>query len=193
MTKRKAAISAADVVAEIVAAPSTADFVALVERLRRQEPRVIHIHAPFGDGVYRMTLGMKEVAELQRVCGYADKHGVHQPLGIGAIYGRLARGRAFLPSGEADWAHMDAAEALASEIVERDCIETIRLALIGGAAGLVDGERVKVDPVRAKQLIDTYVAGQPLENAWTYAFAILSARITGVAPNDFGDEMEKAA
>ena len=184
-------LSAAELSA-LTRGPTIAELVELCRKHRSEEKRVTHLHMPFADGIYRFILGRKEIAELERTCGYVDRHGAAKPLGIGAIYGRMARGRAFLPTGEADWSNIAVAEALASEIVERDCIETIRLALIGGGMGLVDDERKPIGPVRAQTLIETYVVGQPLETAWNYAFAILSALISGVEPNEFEDVVPSA-
>ncbi|HEX8382868.1 MAG TPA: hypothetical protein VF592_05770 [Sphingomonas sp.] len=158
-------------------------LVRYMREVQSRPPRRTDIRVPFGDGVYRFALSGKEVAELERRCGWTDKDGHAHPLGVGAIFGRMARGRAFLPTGEPDWSNIGELEVLASEIVERDVVETVRLALIGGAAGEVDGEAVKVTPNRARELVDLYVIGQPLEEAWTLAFAILGARICGRTPD----------
>lgn len=120
--------------------------------------------------------------ELERSCGYQSSAGEAVPLGIGAIFSRVAKGRAFLPTGEVDWVNVSEAEILASEITQRDCIETIRLGLIGGGRGVVNDEIVIVSARRAMQLVEAYVIGQPIEDAWHYAFATLGALIYGVTP-----------
>ncbi len=162
--------------------PSVEQLVAFCAAVRERKPRVTWVEVPFGDGVYRFHLGRKEVEELERACAYQNKAGDVVPLGIGAIFSRVAKGRAFLPTGEVDWANISEAEILASEITQRDCVETIRLGLIGGGRGYVNGEEVPVSARRALQLVEAYVVGQPIEDAWHYAFATLGALIYGVTP-----------
>ncbi|OQW44357.1 MAG: hypothetical protein A4S16_03455 [Proteobacteria bacterium SG_bin6] len=139
------------------------------------------LRVPFADGVYRFALPPREAAELERVCGYSLPDGTHQPLGLGALFSRMAKGRAFVPDGTPDWSNVAISEVLAAEFVERDCHETIRLALIGGGEGEVNGRAVTVKPADAKRLLDLYVVDRPLQDAWTLAFAILGARIYGRA------------
>lgn len=168
-----------------VALPPTGP-VALVDHMReiaRRPSLRTDLRVPFADGVYRFALPSKEAAELERLCGYVDAGGVHRSLGLGGIFARMAKGRAFLPAGTPDWSNIGMAEALASEMVERDCRETIRLGLIGGGEGEVNGTLVKVEPRDAGRLVNIYVVDRPLEDAWTLAFAILGARIYGRAPD----------
>lgn len=159
--------------------PPIADLIADLKRRRDAPARSIAVDLPFADGVYRFGLGRREIAELERLCGHKDLNGTWRPIGVGAIFGRLARGRALLPSGEPDWG-ASAAEILAGEIVERDCVETIRLGLIGGGTGVVAGATISVNPGLAMRLVETYVIGRPLDDAWTLAFAVLGARMYGV-------------
>lgn len=138
-----------------------------------------YIDLEFGDGTYLFKLGLAQIGELQTKCG----------AGLGAIYARILRGR--YPTGEgsetfgvpteADWHVMD-------------LLDTIRLALIGGGGGTVDGQPVKVDPTRARELVTAYVfPARPLQEAWTLAAAILTALIVGYQPPaDDGDDKKKA-
>jgi hypothetical protein len=160
--------------------PDVARLVELCAQIQARPRRVTWIDVPFGDGTYRFQLGGKQVEELERACAYQGKDGSVIPLGVGAIFSRVAKGRAFLPTGEVDWTNITQAELLASEICQRDCVETIRLALIGGNRGVVGGKVVPVSPTRALQLLDAYVVGQPVEDAWHYAFASLGALMYGV-------------
>jgi hypothetical protein len=130
--------------------------------------------------VYRFHLRPKQVEALEQACAYEGKRGEITPLGIGAIFSRVAKGRAFLSNGDIDWGNVTEAEILASEITQRDCVETIRQALIGGNRAIIAGEVQPVSPTRASQLIDAYVVSQPVEDAWHYAFATLGALIYGV-------------
>jgi hypothetical protein len=45
---------------------------------------------------------------------------------------------------------------------------------------VVDGAEITVSPARAMQLLEAYVVGQPIEDAWHYAFATLGALIYGI-------------
>lgn len=147
---------------------------------RRSRPRrVTWADLPFADGVYRFQLDRPQIAELERSASYRDSSGNERPFGVGAIFARLARGRPLLASGAPDWTRASEAEVLAAEIIERDVVQTIRLGLIGGKRGEVGGESVAVSPARADELIGTYVAGQPLEDGWTLAFAILGLLMFG--------------
>lgn len=145
-----------------------------------REPVRTDLWLPFADGLYHFALPSAQLSELERECSIANSKGEREPTPVGTIYGNLAQGRALLPGGAADWTRLSTAAATLSAIVERDCFAVIRLGLIGGGEGEVNGARVKVDQNRARSLLSAYVEGQPLEDAWHYAFAILGARICGV-------------
>lgn len=167
-------------------------LVEMCAEIQARPARMTWLDLPFGDGVYRFSLGPKQVKELERSRAYQGRNGEIIPLGIGAIFSRVAKGRAFLPGGDVDWHNITEAELLASEMTQADCVETIRLALIGGNRATVAGEVVTVTTARADQLIDAYVVGQPVEDAWTYAFAALGALMCGVdAPQPVPDETDK--
>ena len=62
-----------------------------------------------------------------------------------------------------------------------DVRETIRLALIGGNSGMVEGEEVEVGPLLAKQLVDGYIyPARPFSEGVVLAWRILHAAIHGV-------------
>lgn len=167
----------------VAAVPQSPDLARLIETCREiqaRPPRQTWADLPFADGVYRFYLGRDQIKELERLCGHQDREGAVVPIGIGALFARVSKGRAFLTPSAPDWSNIHEAAALASEITERDCIETMRLALVGGNHAVVNGETVAVSPTRVKQLMETYVVYQPLEDAWLYAFAALGARIVGV-------------
>ena len=167
----------------VSALPQSPDLVRLIQTCREiqaRPPRQTWADIPFADGVYRFHLGRDQIKELERLCGHQDREGAVVPIGIGALFARVSKGRAFLTPSAPDWSNIHEAAALASEITERDCIETMRLALVGGNHAVVNGEAVAVSPMRVKQLMETYVVYQPLEDAWLYAFAALGARIVGV-------------
>lgn len=80
--------------------------------------------------------------------------------GIGTIYRRVVEG---------EWHY-------------QDIIETVREGLIGGGGGTVAGLPVTVNPTQATDLINAYVVGRPMSEAWVLAKAILGACIIGYTP-----------
>lgn len=139
------------------------------------------IEQEFGDGVYLFALRLPEIKELQRLCD----------AGLFTIYGRVLAGRNKLidPAGNeivVTAAHQGAA------FVE-DVYETVRLGLIGGGRGLVNGQEVKVDALRARQLMETYVYGKPVKPTWDLAAATLYALIEGYDPGPKGEPAEAPA
>jgi hypothetical protein len=143
----------------------------------------VDLTVPFADGLYRFLLTPKEMEELQLLCGSLDRSGNRQPVGIFAIYGRLSRGRLVMENGDIDWNNLSMMDAIQGEALVADCAQVIRLGLIGGDKAVVDGQEQRVPPARARQLVDQYVLGRPIEEAWTLAFAILGARIGGRKPD----------
>ena len=123
------------------------------------------ISLEFADGEYTFDLKLPQLAELQEKCG----------AGVFAIYGRVLRGRAMV--GDITYADTAAAEAY-----DYDLFETIRLGLIGGGSGIVNGETVKVDAGRALKLVQRYCQEAPLRVSWDLAAVILAARIEGYDP-----------
>lgn len=121
------------------------------------------VELKFGDGDYLFALRLPQILELQRLCG----------AGIFPIYARVLRGRYVLEGGLAFGAPHEG-EAFISDIYE-----TIRLGLLGGGKGRVNGEDVIVTPGRARELIETYCHGRPLNESWDFAAAILAATIEG--------------
>lgn len=119
----------------------------------------------FGDGDYLFDLKLPQLAELQR----------SRECGIFKIYGRVLKGR-YMLNGE------PLAMAEDGEAFAEDIYETIRLGLIGGNKGLVNGQEVTVSPIRARQLVETYCHPAPLRECWAIAAAVLSARVEGYTP-----------
>lgn len=138
------------------------------------------IELPFADGKYLFKLGLGQIAEIERV-GDA---------GIGRIYARTRGGRfGFRPeealpdSGEYRWPEL---------------VEVVRQGLIGGAAGIVNGESVTVSAPRANDLVDRYLlqAGDQrmaMTQVWALAYAILHALIEGYVPPKKGEPGESPA
>jgi hypothetical protein len=122
----------------------------------------------FADGEYVFRLPVGQIAELQQKCD----------AGVGEIFGRMCAGRYLNDKGE-----MLLNPALARFKYE-DVAETIRLALIGGGGGMANGEAVEVGPVKALQLVRSYVHPRPLLENWRIAYAILAAFMVGYTDPD---------
>lgn len=120
------------------------------------------IDLDFGDGTYTFKLGLRQIAELQTKCD----------CGIGEVYARVLAGR-FQLEGATIENH-----AAARYHIE-DIVETIRLGLIGGASGEVNGAALDVTPLVATRLINVYVPDTPLMELWATAVAVLNALIVG--------------
>jgi hypothetical protein len=124
------------------------------------------ITAPFGDGEYHFQLLLPQAFELERSCDTTllDLHErFEHVLGINQDTG--------------EYAHISGGPGT------KAILEVIRLALIGGAGGVVSGEAVQVGPVRAKQLVETYcwpAPGCPLEAATSLAGSIAIAAVRGI-------------
>lgn len=118
----------------------------------------------FADGEYRFRLGLGQIRAIEEKCGP-----------IGEVFQRLMKGR-YLVGGHPVGATAEAAFKL------DDVLETVRQGLIGGGEAEVDGQSVKVDPVRASSLLQLYVAERPLHEGWSLAVAIMSALMEGFTP-----------
>ncbi|MXP42989.1 GTA-gp10 family protein [Allopontixanthobacter sediminis] len=119
---------------------------------------------PFGDGEYKLWLPLPQVFELERSC---DTPMLAIEEKLRAAIGAKEDGSFEFVGGGAG--------------LVREIRETIRLGLIGGNCGLVDGEEVEVGPLRAKQLTDLYAyPARPLSEGVVLAWRLLSAAIFGV-------------
>lgn len=119
----------------------------------------------FADGIYKFKLTLNGIKEIQ------DKTGG----GIGAVWQRLATSRLNF-MGE------DVGIPNEAKFKIQDIIEPIRQGLIGGGSGIVDGEEVKVSQYRAGELIDRYIAEEPLQVGWSLAYAIVGGLVEGYEP-----------
>lgn len=137
------------------------------------------IELEFADGVYLFRLNGPQRAELQRLCGFKANHPqygpIDVPVGLGAIVSRVLKGRYQLDTGTVGFLEEAAWH-------DADLDETIRLGLIGGGRGLVNGQEVKVDALRARTLVDTYVRNSTRSAAWDMAAAILWVCCQGFNP-----------
>jgi hypothetical protein len=125
------------------------------------------IELEFGDGSYVFALPLAQINELQRKTG----------IGIGGLLGRVTKG-CFVDQRTQE-IHVDVE---LGAFYALDIIETVRHGLIGGGKGIVNGEEIKVTPLIANKLVDTYVLGQAFIENWKIAVAVLGACIVGYDP-----------
>jgi hypothetical protein len=118
----------------------------------------------FADGEYLFDLKLPQLAELQQKRG-----------AVFEVYGRVLQGR-YLFEG------VPIADTSGGKAHAEDLFETIRLGLIGGGRGLVNGEEVEVSALTAKTLVERYCHPAPLKESWAVAAAILAARVEGYEP-----------
>jgi hypothetical protein len=137
---------------------------------------VTDIELKFADGDYLFALKLPQLAELQQKTG----------VGIFALYGRVLRGRYVIDGDVVGMAHEGTA-------YDTDLFETIRLGLIGGGRGVVDGQEVQVNALRARELVERYCHTAPLRESWSVAAAILTAKIEGYDPGPNAVAGEKPA
>lgn len=102
-------------------------------------------------GAYRLALPPAQMEELERKCGR----------GIVAIVARVTRP---LAAGAAS---------------RNECIETLRLALVGGGVAIVNGAEKRIGPREAAEIIDGPVENMPLEEVRKLAAEALSVRMDG--------------
>jgi Phage tail tube protein, GTA-gp10 len=134
----------------------------------------------FADGEYTFRLGLAQIAEIEKRAGD----------GIGAVYARVLAGRYGLAADE----------ILPTDGSYRfnELVEVVRQALIGGGGGVVDGQGVRVNAIRANELIERYILApsfdrMPLRELWALAAAILSALAEGYEPPKKAEPAEKPA
>lgn len=123
------------------------------------------IELKVADGDYLFALRLPQLAALQDA----------RKAGIFAIYARVLKGRYMF--GEQTFENVLEAEAFSDDIYE-----TIRLGLIGGGKGTVDGVAVEVTALKARAILEQYIHPAPLREAWAIAAAVLGAKIEGYDP-----------
>jgi hypothetical protein len=125
------------------------------------------IELKFADGDYLFALPIPQLIELERSRG----------AGILEIYGRLMEGW-FVSATGAEFSVPHAGKAHILDITE-----FIRLSLIGGGKGRVNGEDVTVSAIRARELVDAYCyPAAPIVESWAIAKAAAFAVVEGYEP-----------
>lgn len=144
------------------------------------------IELDFADGTYLFALRLPQLVELEEKCGFTDRDGNRRRRGTIAIYADLIAGLGVL--GGKLIAIPQEGRASAT-----DAREVVRLALIGGGRGLVDGVEVEVSPVAARSLVERYIDTRPIVERWTIAAAVLRAAVEGYEPPKAEPAREPAA
>lgn len=134
------------------------------------------IELDFADGEYTFALPLPQLRELQR----------NTDIGIGGLYRRVTKG--VYAVGDKTLFRTDEAEFYALDLTE-----TIRLGLLGGGKGLVNGEVITVTPAIANRLLAEYVFPQPLVESWKLIYSILGACIIGYDPPKKAEPAEARA
>lgn len=128
----------------------------------------------FGDGDYTFWLPLPQVIELQRRCGMLDNEGKLHPKSILTIFDQISEGMGADGEGSVLWIGGGAA-------LPNECNEVLRLGLIGGNAGMVDGSEIQVGPHRAQELVGLYgYPARPLSEVMAHAYRVLHAAIVGI-------------
>lgn len=134
------------------------------------------VELDFADGSYEFWLPLPQAVELERKCGNKS---------LFAIYDGLSGG---LGLQDEKPVYLGSGAAMATEIRE-----VIRLGLIGGGTGMVDGQPVEVGPQTARQLVDDYCyPARPMIEGAHLAWAILHAAITGISLKKKADPVKQA-
>jgi hypothetical protein len=144
------------------------------------------IEISFGDGDYLCALRLPQLVELEDKCGFIDAQGNRRKRGVVAIYSDVLGGLA-VDEGRLV-AIPQAGLASAS-----DCREVVRLGLIGGGRGIVNGAEIEVSPLLARQLVERHLDPRPIVEWWTMAAAILRAAIEGYDPGPNVEPARKPA
>jgi len=120
------------------------------------------IELEFGDGKYRFWLPMAQIVAIE-----AGEKSIMQ------IWSDLGDALSLTEGGDVTFIGGGAARFKEVGFV-------IRHALIGGGEGLVDGVSVKVSPIDATRIVETYVYARPLAESLPVAWMALQAAIFGV-------------
>jgi len=133
------------------------------------------IELAFGDGDYLFALPLPQLVELEEKCGFIDAQGNRRKRGVIAIYSDLLAGLVVIDGEVVALPHEGRASGA-------DSREIVRLGLIGGGKGLVNGKSIPVDALLARKLVERHIDTAPLVKRWTTAAAILRAAIEGYEP-----------
>lgn len=117
----------------------------------------------FADGDYLFALPLPQIMELERIRG----------AGILEIYGRIMQG--WWVSGEG----VEFGVPHDGKAYILDIFDTIRLALIGGGRGVVNGQEITVSAIRARELVEAYCHTAPITESWKIAKAVAFALVEG--------------
>lgn len=124
----------------------------------------------FGDGDYCFSLPLPQQMALEEKCAFIDDRGWKRPKGILAIFSDTIAGLAVVDGTIVAVPEQGRASALETR-------QVVLQGLIGGGYGYVDEQRVPVDEIKARKLVEAYIDAAPMVRRWTLAAAILKSAI----------------
>ena len=141
------------------------------------KPLQTWIRASFGLGVYKFFLDLPQAIELERFAGK----------GFFAIVGEVLAGRVAVENPSSPLRLGEYASTIGNPFNGELGFALLRQiliqGLIGGGEGIVDGEKVKVTPKMALDLVNTYGPPvRPLEETWEIAAELMYAAMCGIEP-----------
>src|SRR5690606_6130780 len=119
------------------------------DRMPTAETAVTATTFPFADGRYRFWLGMKQIEELERLCGTRDHQGRHHPKSALSLYDAISASFERDGTGGLVWSGF-------GNHLAHEANEVLRLGLIGGNLAVIGDEEFEVGPVRAGELVALY-------------------------------------
>lgn len=133
---------------------------------------IAEIELEFGEGQFRFRLPALYIDQLQKKRGYD----VTWPDG--------SQGKKPKPFGQIFREHMT------GDYDPLDSLEIIRLGLTAGGGGTVAGDTVKLDPTKARIMVEDVTATWPVEQWFIVAGAILRACTYGYEPPKATEDKE---
>lgn len=123
------------------------------------------------DGAYRLLLSAPQIRELEQ--RFAEpRAGGHRPKPFSRIHADLG-------TSSADARAYASATGNTPAATVGECVDAIRLALIGGGMAVIDGRVVTIDGTRADRFVQQHLLNRPLEHARRLASTILAWTIMG--------------
>lgn len=130
------------------------------------------VEAAFAGGRYSFWLPLPRVIEIERG-PQGFRHDKRYPVSIFQLYDEIGSG---LGVHEGKPVYIGGSHAIIG-----DARNVILQGLIGGGAGIVDGQEVEVGPMRAGELLEAYTfPNAPAVEVMFLAWTILNAAINGV-------------
>lgn len=126
------------------------------------------------DGAYRLLLTSPQITEMEERFARQDRHGTKYLKSFQRIHAELCGG----------WNDLEdhpfpVATNIRPTATLAECVEAVRLALIGGGMAVVDGELIAIDAARAERILQDHLLDRPIEHARRLASTIVAWTIMG--------------